>query len=85
MHNGLVSWDEHHVMMRMLKAFLRAPKNISSKGSTNKHALEFFLHTLHPLRAERTTAADALKYKLFSKPVDQTDSLADLAASLLRV
>ena len=84
-HNGLVGWDEHHFMMRVLKAFLRAPKNISSKGSRNKHALDFFLHTLHPLKAERMTAADALMHKLFSRPADQTDSLADLAASLLRV
>ena len=84
-HNGLVGWDEHHVMMRVLKAFLRAPKNISNRGSRNKHALDFFLHTLHPLKAERMAAADALMHKLFSRPADQTDSLADLAASLLRV
>ena len=85
MHSGLVGWDEHHVMMRMLKAFLRAPKNVGSRGPTHKHALDFFLHTLHPLKAERMMAADALKHKLFSRPAHQTDSLADLAASLLRM
>ena len=85
---GAADWTEHHIMMRILKAFLRAPKNLArfeSNRNALTHALDFFLKTLHPLRSRRITAEAALHHRVLSRPADQADSLADLAASLLKM